>query len=147
MNLLSILSEDHRRLRKLFRAYAGEGGSRSAIIARALSELRTHTRVENEVFYPALGLVAGEDTSPEGLRERELVQVLAADHAESLGSIPDMRWAARSEAAFAGLIAAVEAHLEREEALLFPLAERLDRATLEVLARRIAALRGDDGAT
>ncbi|HSD73068.1 MAG TPA: hemerythrin domain-containing protein, partial [Thermoanaerobaculia bacterium] len=53
-----LLRADHDRVRELFRSYPeeGEGGAarKREIVGELIRELTVHTRIEEEIFYPAV---------------------------------------------------------------------------------------------
>jgi hemerythrin superfamily protein len=63
MNALEILRKDHERVKELFSEYdtLSSGGSRrNEIVRTALRELELHSRVEEDVFYPAMRARTGK---------------------------------------------------------------------------------------
>src|SRR5262245_5013683 len=57
---VTLLMDDHRMVKKLFKDFErlakndGSAPEKSAIVRRICSELSVHTRVEEEIFYPAV---------------------------------------------------------------------------------------------
>jgi hypothetical protein len=58
MNALQVLKQDHDKVRKLFAEYdaAGDGAPvrKQEIAEQVFRELQIHSRIEEEIFYPAL---------------------------------------------------------------------------------------------
>jgi hypothetical protein len=54
MNAIELLKVDHARVQELFRQYEKAGGQHREIAEQIFTELETHTRLEEELFYPAL---------------------------------------------------------------------------------------------
>ncbi len=141
---LALLRGCHRRILALLDDYAllvaGDGSvaDRTALIGRLGNQLRAHTRVEAELFYPALG------DAPEMLRQAH------ADYDSLVAQIEGL--AARTPGAagvdqqVAALGKAVRAHVALEEQRLFPLAAGVDRQALGPrMAVRLAQLLGEQG--
>lgn len=53
---LSLLLDDHRRVKKLFKQFeeAQRGAEKEAIAREACTELSVHAQIEEEILYPAL---------------------------------------------------------------------------------------------
>ena len=136
---LALLRSDHRRCEALFADYDRlvRGGAspadRDALIARIGGVLRAHAQVENELFYPALGLADGDRAHADHERALALLEQVAAG-------------AGTTDALVAELIAAVRDHVAFEEAELFPRAVGIDLSELGArMAVRRAELQGDQG--
>jgi hemerythrin superfamily protein len=56
MNALTMLREDHARVQEMFDRFEGmrDGPQKENLVRRILEELRLHTAVEEEIFYPAV---------------------------------------------------------------------------------------------
>jgi hemerythrin superfamily protein len=59
---LTLLREDHRNVQKLFKQFtrAKEDPEKQQIVATACQELKVHTQIEEEIFYPELRSVLNE---------------------------------------------------------------------------------------
>lgn len=54
MDAVQLIKSDHREVEKLFKQFEKESGKRQAQIARQIcAELKVHTSIEEEIFYPA----------------------------------------------------------------------------------------------
>jgi hemerythrin superfamily protein len=134
MDALEVLTADHNRVRGLFtRFQAAEGsddGEAARLAATIFDELEIHTKIEEEIFYPAVSSCNDEihDLVAEGLEEHHVVDTLMA---EAKGLDPsDEAWAAKLKV----LIENVEHHADEEEEELFPLVRKAldDRARSEI---------------
>lgn len=143
MEATALLRTDHATIRGLSQRLAQAGGQdshRRRNVFRSLkAELEAHARVEEEVFYPAvmrLRSAAAREAVRLALEEHQAVDGLLAEIDQMEPEDP------RFEARASVLRAAVERHLEREEALLFAQArihltdERLEALGLEMQARK-----------
>ncbi|MCB5179783.1 hemerythrin domain-containing protein [Streptomyces antimicrobicus] len=149
-----MLREDHRRIRKLIRAYraagggpgtgrAGEGtaadtGGRGEVMDELLHELTVHTYVEEEVVYPLVRRLVPETDSLvlEFHEEHHVADVLAAE-------LAGMKPEDESFDAKARVMAdAVERHMQSEEQQWFPrVRESLGRKELQAIGSRMAEVR------
>ena len=147
MDALELLTADHNRVRGLFtRFQAAEGSSdeKAKQLATVIfEELEVHTKIEEEIFYPAVKACSEEiaDLVAEGLQEHHVVDELMA---ESKGlDASDEAWAAKLKV----MIENVEHHAEEEEQELFPLVRKaLDTDARTELGRRMEARKAQLGA-
>ena len=147
MDALELLTADHNRVRGLFSRFQAAEGKDDAEAARLAAtifeELKVHTEIEEQVFYPAVSDCNEElhDLVAEGIEEHHVVDSLMAE-AKGLSSSDDA-WAAKLKV----LIENVEHHAEEEEQELFPLVRKaLDAAARSDLAERLEALKSRLGA-
>lgn len=134
---LALLSADHRRIDELFGDIErlGHDGSsaadRSGLLARLGGQLRTHTRIKQEIFYPALASSGAADARTLADAAADLDEILA--RLESLAQLDSTaeEGAATTVAQDIEVLAQlVRAHVSEEKKLLFPQARSLDLATL-----------------
>lgn len=123
MNAVKLLKADHKHVRGLFREFEGAGEraykKRESLVQQVLQELTVHTKIEQEIFYPACEAKGKElkEMIAEGLQEHHVVDLLMQ---ELRGMAPDDD---QYEAKFTVLMENVEHHIEEEEKELFPKAE------------------------
>jgi iron-sulfur cluster repair protein YtfE (RIC family) len=120
MDALELLTADHNRVRGLFarfQAAEGENDAQAArLAAKIFDELEVHTKIEEEIFYPAVTKLNEEihELVTEGVEEHHVVDSLMG---EVKGLSPsDEEWAAKVKV----LIENVEHHAEEEEQEMFP---------------------------
>ncbi len=120
MDALELLTADHNRVRGLFarfQAAEGENDAQAArLAAKIFEELEVHTKIEEEIFYPAITKLNDEihELVTEGIEEHHVVDNLMA---EVKGLSPsDEEWAAKVKV----LIENVEHHAGEEEEEMFP---------------------------
>lgn len=138
MNALQLLTRDHEKLKQLFGAYDAVEDSASArrqqIAEDVFRELQIHSRLEEEIFYPALNARAGS-------HGRELVEDGLDAHAEVDEMIQELKLLGPEDPdfddKFQELADAVTAHIEDEESAMFPEAERKLGAELEAIGRAL----------
>jgi hemerythrin superfamily protein len=147
MDALELLTADHIRVRGLFTRFRSAEGSNDEeakrLAARIFDELEVHTKIEEEIFYPAVSDCNEElhDLVAEGMEEHHVADELMT---EAKGLDPsDDAWAAKLKV----LIENVEHHAEEEEQEMFPLVRKaLDNDARAQLGRRLEALKAELGA-
>ena len=141
MDALTLLKDDHKRIRKLLsdgedtteRARVG----RTEIFTKLADVLKVHERREEEVLYPALKAhEKAKDIVLEGYEEHHVADVILAELSGT--EVTDEVWAAK----FAVLKENLEHHIEEEEGEMFRKARQLlSDEELESLGERMAAIR------
>lgn len=128
MNALDLLKKDHDKVKELFSEYdmlSGDGGARRNEIAQTvLRELEVHSRVEEDIFYPALRARTGKegkDLVKHSMSEHHEIDDLVAELRETDPSDPDF------DERFQELMEDVEAHIAEEENEMFPKAQILGK--------------------
>src|SRR5262245_42432286 len=133
MDATRLLKTDHDAVRALFREFAEAGAdaiSRRTLYRAIRQELRLHSRLEEEVFYPAVMRVRAEPA-------REAVRGALEDHHVVDGLLAELDQLDAEDASYGekmrALQTSVERHIEEEEGVMFAQArihltdERLDR--------------------
>jgi hemerythrin superfamily protein len=140
-NAIELLKEDHDKVRKLLAQLAESttraGQKRTELLETIARELEIHTRIEEEIFYPAFR-DAGKS------EERKMYHEAKEEHraVEKL-VIPDLEKTEPGSEEFGGrakvLKEMVEHHAEDEEEEMFPRAEELfSEEELAELGERMA---------
>ena len=142
---LVILRNDHKEMRKLFRAFekaekAGDDATerKGEIVRAIIGELVAHTYIENECMYPATRqlLPEIEDDILESYEEHHVADVLCLE-LEKMS--PDHE---HFTAKTTVLIESVEHHIEEEEEEWFPkVREGLGRKTLQEIGAHMLDLK------
>ena len=121
MDAIALLVADHNRVRGLFARFkpaeeATDAVTMSALASAIFEELKVHTRIEEDVFYPWIRNLSREieDSVEEGLQEHHEVEVLM-EECSSLA--PDQ---AEWKAKLTVIIENIEHHAGEEEEKLFP---------------------------
>ena len=84
---IRLLKEEHHVFRKLFDEAEGAGEKRLAEIARELCmRLSVHMAIEEEILYPALKPIIGEDEINEGIVEHQSGKRIVAELEQLDGS-------------------------------------------------------------
>ncbi len=78
---IALLKSDHRKVEDLFKKYeAAKGDSRKKSLAEQIClELTLHTKLEEEIFYPACKEVVDDDLWHESFVEHDGAKVLMAE--------------------------------------------------------------------
>ena len=148
MDAIALLTADHNRVRGLFARFkeadeADDVAAMRDLAAAVATELRVHTRIEEEVFYPEVrrGSDELEETVAEGIEEHHVVDVLL-DEVEGLEPGAE-DWVAKMTV----MIENVEHHAGEEEDELFPAVRRIFSADdLAQQAERLEARKKELGA-
>src|SRR5512140_549722 len=77
----ALLKKDHDRVKKLFDQFENAEGrpAKKKIVDQALTELKVHAMIEEEIFYPAVRKPVGKDTMNEADEEHHVAKVLIAE--------------------------------------------------------------------
>jgi hemerythrin superfamily protein len=121
MDATKLLVADHDRVKGLFARYKKAHEAKNvndavAVAAKIMEELRVHTTIEEDVFYPAVHEMSDAlaDAVDEGVEEHHVVKILL-DEIEALKPGSD-EWTAKMTV----VIESVEHHVEEEEEEMFP---------------------------
>jgi hemerythrin superfamily protein len=133
---IALLKEDHRTVEKLFKDFeSAKGDGRKEKLARQIClELSIHTKIEEEIFYPACDGKIEEDLLKEALVEHDSAKLLVAEIEAGNGQTDDF-----FDAKVQVLSEQIEHHVEEEEKELFPEVRKADidlKALGEQLAER-----------
>ncbi|HET9757712.1 MAG TPA: hemerythrin domain-containing protein [Candidatus Limnocylindrales bacterium] len=139
MNALTLLENDHKKMRKLLEELESttERGirTREELYSTIKGELLVHEAIEEEIFYPALKEhPKAEDIVLEGYEEHHVVDVVMAE-LEGL-PVDHESWGAKAKV----MKENVEHHMEEEEGEMFKQARSVfDADELDELGERMAA--------
>ncbi|AZG16447.1 MULTISPECIES: hemerythrin domain-containing protein [Cupriavidus] len=113
---LSLLVDDHRAVKKLFKAFqdAKDDATKQSIAAETCQMLKVHAQIEEEIFYPALR--GASDKIDDMLDEAQVEHAVAKD----LVAKVEAGDKEMLEAHYTVLSEYVGHHVEEEEGELFP---------------------------
>jgi len=138
MNAITLLKDDHRRVKQLFREYERLGPrakrSRQRVVQAFTRELAVHSNIEETVFYPQVRahIHRAEDEVLEGLEEHHIVKWTLSE-LEKMD--PDDE---RYDAKVRVLMESVRHHIGEEESDMFPkVRSALSRAELERMGEEL----------
>ncbi len=135
---IALLKADHVKVKDLFDQFEGTENSKEKkkIVQEALTELKIHAAVEEQLFYPA---VRSEIDDEEGImdeadEEHHVAKVLIAELDKMTGS--EDHW----EAKFIVLAENIRHHIKEEESDMLPEARKTD-IDFNVLGERMWQLK------
>lgn len=129
LSVTDMLRKDHKKVKGLFEEFkqADEAKSKQRIVETALTELEVHSKLEEELIYPAIRAeIDDDDLMDEALEEHHVVHGLLLELKKMKPS--DERY----DAKFTVLAENGRHHIKEEESEMFPKAEdcELDWDTL-----------------
>ena len=119
MDPIQLLTEDHEKVKGLFRQYeqATDASQKQQVARTVFTELQIHSALEKELFYPAVARKGDPD-------EKALVEHSYHDHAaveELIGELQAMQPTdPQYDAKFRELSGNVLEHAQEEEERMFP---------------------------
>jgi len=154
MDAIEMLTNDHNKVRELFKKFNGGGGI-TGLVRRTVgsvssreqqqalqgvcTELEVHTRIEEEVFYPAVTALGDQELGKqvkEALREHATVKQEVSRLQEARAGEPGV------DERMADLERDVEHHASEEENEMFPrLEELMSEEERRQLATQMRALK------
>jgi hypothetical protein len=131
---IAILVKDHDRVKDLFDQFEKEesGARKEKIIGEALTELKIHAAIEEEIFYPAVRKALEKDLMNEADEEHHVARVLIAELDR------DRRGDDHRDAKFTVLAESVRHHIKEEEGEMLPKAKGLE-LDFEALGKQMLA--------
>jgi hemerythrin superfamily protein len=131
---IALLKEDHRAVEKLFKEFEeAKGEGRKEKLARRIClELTVHTKIEEEIFYPACDGKIEEDLLKEAYVEHDAAKLLVAEIEAGNGQSDDF-----FDAKVQVLSEQIDHHVKEEEGELFPQVRKAD-LDLKALGERLA---------
>jgi hypothetical protein len=121
---IAMLKEDHKKVKDLFDKFEDTNSmaTKSKIVSQAISELKVHATVEEELFYPTLRqeIEDEEGIMDEADEEHHVAKVLIAE-LEQMGG-DEEHW----DAKFKVLAESVRHHIKEEEGEMFKQAKASD---------------------
>jgi len=144
MKATDILKKQHREVKAMFKKMENTENARGRkqLLEEITAALELHTRLEEEIFYPAVrGLETrkAEEMVAEALEEHHVVDLVLKD----LPNVdPEDE---RFEAKMTVLSELVEHHADEEEKEMFKTAQRLGDEELKALGERMESQMGQSG--
>jgi len=143
VDAITLLREDHKLLRKLSEELAETTEraveTRKKLLKRLEAELKAHTTIEEELFYPAI-LDATDDVED----KRMVAEGIEEHRACDAKVIPDLHGTDPSTVKYSGQLKVLKDylfhHLKEEEEEMFPkVRELIGRAELQQLGEQMLA--------
>lgn len=129
---IAILMRDHDRVKDLFDLFekSESASEKEKIIGKAITELKIHAVIEEEIFYPAVRKHVGKDLMNEADEEHHVARLLIAE-LDREGRGDDHRYAK-----FTVLAESVRHHIKEEEGEMLPKAKSVEM-DFEALGREM----------
>jgi len=135
---IALLKQDHKNVRALLKKLeaAEEGDKRLELFSQIETELKIHTQIEEEIFYPAF------HQSAQGEKDEHLFYEAVEEHHVVDMVLPEVRDTDENSDEFAAkakvLKDLVEHHAKEEETEMFPKARKLmDSSELKELGQQL----------
>ena len=137
-NAIDLLKEDHEKVKKAFKEFEkmdrSDAESCRELVETVCADLRVHTTLEEEIFYPALReAIEDEDILNEAAVEHETAKMLIEQLENMEPDDPNYC------ATFTVLGEYVMHHVKEEEGEMFPQAKKSKELDLEALGGRMKA--------
>lgn len=141
MDAIALLKQDHRTVEELFGQFekASGEGRKQKLAEQICLELSVHTRIEEEIFYPACDGKVDEDLLKESYVEHDAAKVLVA---EIMAGGPDDEF---YDSKVKVLQEEVQHHVEEEEKRVEGLFSQARKAELDMdaLGEQLAARKAE----
>jgi len=142
MKATDLLKKQHKSVKALFKKVEDteDGRRRRQLMEEIANELKMHTQIEEEIFYPAvreIGSSKAEEMVDESYEEHHVVDLVLAE----LPNVDpeDERFAAKMTV----LSELVEHHADEEEDEMFPMCEKkLGKERLQQLGEQMEQMAG-----
>jgi len=144
MKATDLLKKQHKNVKALFRKVeeTEDGRRRRQLMDEISNELKLHTKIEEEIFYPAvreIGTPKAEEMVDESFEEHHVVDLVMAE----LPNVDpeDERFVAKMTV----LSELVEHHADEEEEEMFPMCEKkLGKERLQELGEQMEQMAGGE---
>jgi hemerythrin superfamily protein len=145
MKATDLLKKQHRQVEKLFKEVekTEDPKQRRKLMEQIADDLKMHTQIEEEIFYPAVrevGTAKAEEMIDEAFEEHHVVDLVLAELPQV--DPEDERFAAKMTV----LSELVKHHVEEEEEEMFPMAEKkLGAERIKELGQQLEQMAGGGG--
>jgi len=142
LDAIAQLKQDHREVEGFFEAFENTDAKKKKadLAAKICQALTLHTRIEEEIFYPAARQATGDD---------EMLDEATVEHAAAKQLIAEIETMSVDDDLFDAKVKVlseqIEHHVEEEEKELFPQTEKTD-LDLNALGEQMAARKTELGA-
>ncbi|MEZ1315003.1 hemerythrin domain-containing protein [Pseudomonas fluorescens] len=146
MNAIDLLKADHEKVKGILTQLSESTDralkKRSDLLGKLEMEISIHTRLEEEILYPAFKEAGG--------KEQDVMYFEAKEEHRTVDSLvlPDLKLTDPGTPEFAGRVKVVkellEHHIEEEETEMFPQAKKLlGKAKLDELGQQMEKMKAD----
>ena len=145
---IALLKSDHKKVKSLFSEFDklkddGADEDKAAIVAQICNELKIHTAIEEEIFYPAVR---------KAIEDSDLMDEALVEHAGAKDLIAQLEAAAVGDPLYNAKVTVlgeqIDHHVKEEEGSMFPQAQKakVDTAALGAkMTKRKTALMEEMG--
>jgi hemerythrin superfamily protein len=143
MDAITLLKEDHQKVRKLFSDFEGLGDNahktKRELVDKMIEELTVHAYIEEKFFYPAARELEAKDGGEE---PEELVKEAEEEHAQVKTLLAELEGMSPEDEYFDAKVTVVidnvRHHAEEEEEQMFPkVRDGMGRNELQELGDRM----------
>ena len=139
-NAISMLTDDHKKVKKLFKDFdklkgKGDAADKETLVEQICAELTIHAEIEEEIFYPAAREAINDDDM---LNEAEVEHASAKDLIEQLQEMDSSDPTYDAQVTVLGEY--VNHHVEEEETEMFPKVKKA-KIDLGALGEELATLK------
>jgi len=136
-NAITMLTEDHAKVRKMFKQFEKshenmEDSEKAELVQQICMELTVHAQLEEEIFYPA---------AREAIEQQELLDEAEVEHASVKDLVSQLQGMEPGDELYDAKVTVlgeyVDHHVQEEEKQMFPKVRKA-RLDLEYLAEQIA---------
>jgi hemerythrin superfamily protein len=142
---IALLKSDHKKVKALFSEFDkikddGADEDKAAIVAQICNELKIHTTIEEEIFYPAVR---------KAIEDSDLMDEALVEHAGAKDLIAQLEEAAVDDDLYSAKVTVlgeqIDHHVKEEEGSMFPKAQKakVDTAALgaKMTQRKMALMK------
>jgi len=139
LNAIEMLMEDHKKVQKMFRDFEKldpeDTEACRELVSEACTEVKVHSMLEKEIFYPAVRDQADDEKIEDTLNEAEVEHAAVDELVEKLEGMDasDRMYSAH----FTVLAEYVRHHIKEEEKEMFPGVKRMKSLDLQALAQEM----------
>ena len=140
IDAVALLKADHQRVDKMFKQFdqvRNNGEEKAALVKAICDELKGHTTVEEEIFYPAMR---------EAIRDADILDEADVEHASAKALIAQIESMKPGDDHYEAKVTVlgeyVRHHVNEEQKQMFPKARKA-KMDLKALGARIAARRAE----
>lgn len=139
-NAITMLTDDHKKVKKLFKDFEklkekGDASEKEALVEQICAELTVHAEIEEEVFYPA---------AREAIDDDDLMNEAEVEHASAKDLIEQLQAMDSSDPTYDAKVTVlgeyVNHHVDEEEKEMFPKVKKA-KLDLEAIGEEIATLK------
>ena len=139
-NAITMLTEDHAKVRKMFKQFEkmmaeGDDAEKAELVREICAELKVHTQIEEECFYPA---------AREALEEHDVLDEAEVEHASAKDLISQLESMKPGDELYDAKVTVlgeyVDHHAKEEEKEMFPKVRKA-KLDLEGLAEEMSQIK------